>query len=263
MTPVRARPLARLAVLAGVVIAVAACSSPRSLGEEASTEAVVALLEPTVFHSYAPDIVEFAEAVAGATADRGIQMLAVEEGDASARYDGEAIGWITLGMTVSDTRAPTGYWDQAREQDPGPYCFRVAFDHWGVDDIRAADCPDELSAVPPPPSERPAIAPNAHEAVWAVLEGLPPGPPREEDVVEQVTALLEPHANGVTPLAVVTAHVEDGAVAVATGDDDDCVLVARTSAGEVHDVHVPPVYLLPGELGCKATTASADLRPPH
>jgi hypothetical protein len=248
---------------ATVALALAGCSGPTQLGERAASDAVVALLEPTVFHSYAPDIVAFAEQVEGATEGRGIVMLDVEEGDAAARDDGEAIGWITLGLTVSDTREPTGYWGSEREQDPGPYCFRVAFDHWGVEDIRGADCPEQLVAVAAPPSERPRIAANAQEAVWTVLTGLPADLPPETEVAAQVTALLEPHANGVTPLAEVTVAVEDGTIAVATGDVDDCVLVARSSDGVVRDVHVPSVYLLPGERGCSADTAFTDLRPPH
>jgi hypothetical protein len=50
---------------------------------------------------------------------------------------------------------------------------------------------------------------------------------------------------------------------VATGDDDDRVLVARYADGVVEDVYVLSVCLLPGELGCRASTAFADLRPPH
>ena len=96
-----------------------------------------------------------------------------------------------------------------------------------------------------------------------MLEALPDALPSEDRVVAGVTALLEPHANGVTPLAAVTAKIQDGSVAVATGDGDDRVLVARGRDGVVRDVHVPRVYLQPGELGCYADTAFADLRPPH
>lgn len=263
MTSLARRTAGTVLAAAVVTVVLVGCSGPTQLGERAASDAVVRLLEPTVFHSYAPDIVEFAEQVQGATEGGGIVMLDVEEGDASARDEGEAIGWITLGLTVSDTREPTGYWGSEREQDPGPYCFRVAFDHWGVDDIRGADCPERLVAVAAPPSERPRIATNAEEAVWTVLTGLPADLPPETDVAAQVTALLEPHANGVTPLATVTVAVEGGTIAVATGDEDDCVLVSRSPAGEVQDVYVPSVYLLPGELGCSADTAFADLRPPH
>jgi hypothetical protein len=262
MTP-RRRPLAAPALVGAVAAALAGCSTPGMLGADQAGSSVEALLEPTVFHSYAPDVVTFAEAVEDATAGTSIRMVAVEESDAPARGDGEPVGWITLSLTVGDTLEPAHGWGEPREMEPGPHCFRVAFDHWGVDDIRHTDCPADLDRVPAPPSERPAVAANAEEAVRAVLTALPADLPPADDVVAQVEALLEPHANGVTPLAAVTAQVEDGVVAVATGDDDDCVLVARTSAGEVHDVHVPSVYLLPGELGCQASTAFADLRPPH
>lgn len=265
MTPVHPTPARRAALgltAAAVVVGLAACSSPTDLGEEVASHAVQSLLDDLAFESYAPDIVEFARRAEAATEQGPILMLDVEEGDASARNGGEPIGWITFGLTVSDTRRAEGYWDSDREQDPGPYCYRVMFDHWGAQDIRGADCPDALEEVPAPPSERPEIAANAEEAVWSVLQALPEDPPSEDEIVAEVTALLEPHDNDVTPLAVVTAHVEGTSVAVATGDAHDCVLVGRFQ-GEVRDVDVPSVYLLPGELGCTADTAFADLRPPH
>lgn len=254
-------------VLAAVgLVALAGCSSPTSLGKEAARDSIDYLLAPTDFHSHAHDIVQFAEHTQAATEHTGVIMVDVEaadEQDMDSRRR-KPIGWITLGLTVSDTRAPRGMWYPSAEQDPGPHCFRVAFDNWGVKDVRGVDCPDgELVAVPAPPSQRPRIAANAEEAVWSALTALPDDLPSEADLVAAVTALLEPHANGVTPLAEVTASIEGQAVAVATGDDDDCVLVMRSSSGEVRDVHVPPIYLKPGELGCRATTAFADLRPPH
>ncbi|WP_147915842.1 hypothetical protein [Ruania zhangjianzhongii] len=245
-------------------VALAGCSSPASLGEEYARNSIDNLLAPTVFHSHAYDIVPFAEHVQAATEDSGIVMLGVDEADdADSEAADEAIGWITLGLIAPDTRAPQGYWDSPSEQDPGPYCFRVGFNHWGVDDVRGVDCPDELVAVPAPPSQRPRVAVNAEEAVRSVLTALPDDLRPEADVVAAVTVLLEPHPNGVTPLAEVTASIEGRVVAVATGDDDDCVLVLRTGTGEVDDVHVPSIYLNRGELGCRASTAFADLRPPH
>ncbi|MEE6272755.1 hypothetical protein [Georgenia wangjunii] len=260
------RLLARYVISALAAVGAAAlvgCSSPASLGEEYARSSIDNLLAPTVFHSHAYDVVQFAERVQAATEGSGIVMLGVEEVDADMHVAGEAIGWITLGLTVPDTRAPRGYWDAPAEQDPGPHCFRVAFDNWGVDGVRGVDCPDELVAVPAPPSQRPRVAVNAEEAVRSALSALPDDLPPEADVVAAVTALLEPHPNGVTPLAEVTASIEGRTVAVATGDDDDCVLVARSETGEVHDVYVPSIYLKPGELGCRASTAFADLRPPH
>ncbi|MEE6282837.1 hypothetical protein [Georgenia sunbinii] len=245
------------------VVALAGCSSPASLGKESARDAIDYLLAPTVFHSHAWDVVQFSEHVQAATEGTEIVMLGVEEVAADQQVAGKAIGWITLGLTVSDRRAPRGYWGSPAEQDPGPHCFRVGFNNWGVDDVRGVDCPGELVAAPAPPSQRPKMAANAEEAVRSALTTLPDDLPPEADVVAAVTALLEPHPNGVTPLAEVTASIEGRAVAVATGDDDDCVLVVRSSSGEVRDVHVPPIYLKPGELGCRASTAFADLRPPH
>ncbi|WP_454083613.1 hypothetical protein [Georgenia sp. Marseille-Q6866] len=254
-------------VLAAVgVAALAGCSLPAHLGGEAAKDAVDHLLAPPAFHSYADDIVQFAERVDAATEYGPVVMLGVEEAD-EEDLDSRArkpIGWITLGLTVSDTRASHGFWGAPTAQDPGPHCFRVTFDNWGVKDVDGEDGPsEELVAVPPPPSQRPRIAPNAETAVWSALTALPEELPSEAEVVAAVTGRLEPHPNGVTPLAPVTASIEGGAVAVATGDDDDCVLVVRTDSGEVRDVHVPSIYLKRGELGCRATTAFADLRPPH
>ncbi|WP_139177785.1 hypothetical protein [Ruania alba] len=259
------RFLARYVTGALAVVGAAAlvgCSSPASLGEEYAWNSIDNLLAPAVFNSHAYDVVQFAERVQAATEDHEIVMLGVEEVDADEQVAGEPIGWITVGLTAPDTRAAQGYWNSPAEQDPGPYCFRVTFTNWGVDDVSSADCPDSLVAVPAPPSERPRVAVNAEEAVRSVLTDLPDDLPSEADVVAAVTALLEPHSNGVTPLAQVTASIEGRAVAVATGDDD-CVLMARYATGEVDAVYVPSVYLERGELGCRASTAFADLRPPH
>lgn len=246
-----------------VAAALAGCSSPASLGKGLARSSIEDLLAPAVFHSYAHDIVRYAEHVQAATESGQIVMLAVEEGDVEARVEGKAIGWITLGLEVPDTRAPQGYWGSPVKQDPGPHCFRVAFDRWGVDRVRGVDCPDELVAVPAPPSQRPRVAVDAEEAVRSVLTALTDDLPSEAEVVAAVNSLLQPHSNGVTPLAEVTASIEGEAVAVATGDDDDCVLMMRYATGEVDDVYVPSIYLKPGELGCRARTAFADLRPPH
>ena len=265
MRPSVRRVTGALAVAAGVA-ALAGCATPVYLGREAARDAVDRLLAPPVFHSYAEDVVEFAERVEAATEWGGVVMVGVEEADEADqdRRRRKPIGWITLGLTVPDSRPATGFWGSSSEQDPGPHCFRVTFDNWGVSDVRGTDCPDgDLVAVPAPPSRQPRIAANAEAAVRSTLAALPADLPSEADVVAAVTALLEPHPNGVTPLAEVTASVEDGVVAVATGDRDDCVLMVRSRTGEVRDVHVPSVYLREGELGCRATTAFADLRPPH
>jgi hypothetical protein len=251
--------------VAGVLLVVlAGCTvSPTDLGDEVASGAVRSLVDDRVSpSSYVPDIQELAERAEAATAEGSIRLVGVEAGDPLAHGAGEEIGWLTFGLTVSDTREPEGYGGSPREQDPGPYCYRVAFDHWDVTGMRGTPCPDPLVAVPAPPSERPEVAENAEEAVWSVLESLPAELPSEDDIVAQVTALLDPHENGVTPLAEVTVHVEGGDVAVATGDRDRCVLVGRLG-GEVQNVSVPSVYLQPGEAGCTAGTAFADLRPPH
>lgn len=257
------RTASALAVLAAAALVVAGCSTPTSRGRETAEASVGSLLDSPTFHGYVDEVVEWAERVEEAAQGTGIVMIDVEEMDTEVPY-GTPIGRITVGVTVSDSTGSDRFFDTVEEQDPGPHCVEITFEHWGVVGTRPVDCPDgELVAMPVPPSRRPHIAVNAEDAVWSVLSSLPDDPPSEEHVVAAVTALLEPHANGVTPLAPVTVAFEDGSIAVATGDDDECVLVARGRDGQVRDIHVPSVYLKEGELGCTASTAFADLRPPH
>ena len=243
------------------VAALGGCSSEESRGRDAARSVVETLLERS--GTEGEEIADIAEDVAAAARGTDIVMVGVEHRESDGGY-GSPIGSITLGLTVAEVVVHDDWQETTEKRDPGPHCFEVTFHRRGVLDTKGVDCPDDgLVAVPVPPSRLPRIAPNAHEAVWSVLESMPETLPSESRVVADVTALLEPHANGVTPLAAVTVAVQDGSVAVATGDRDDCVLVARDPDGVVRDVHVPPVYLLPGELGCEATTAFADLRPPH
>lgn len=261
--PSRARRVVAAFAAVAVTLALAACSTPTSRGRESARLSVESLLDDPEFHGFADEVAEWAERVEAATQGTGIVMVDVEERDTEVPY-GTPIGRITLGLTVPDSTGPGAFFDRPEKQDPGPHCVAVTFEHWGVVGTSSVACPEGgLVAVPAPPSRRPHVAVNAEDAVRSVLFTLPGGPVAEEDVVSAVTALLTPHANGVTPLAPVTAAVRDGAVAVATGDDDDCVLMARGRDGEVRDVYVPGVYLREGELGCRATTAFADLRPPH
>lgn len=255
--------MAALAAGAAAALVVAGCSTPTSRGRDSAQAVVESLLDAPEFHGFADEVVEWAERVAVAIEGWDVVLVGVEEGDTEVPY-GTPIGRVTLGVTVAEVTGSGRYFDPWEEQDPGPHCVEVTFEHWGVVGTRQVGCPEgELVPVPVPPSRRPHVAVNAEDAVRSVLSALPADPPSEEDVVAAVTALLEPHANGVTPLAPVTAAVEDGSIAVATGDDDDCVLMARGNDGQVRDIHVPGVYLLEGELGCKASTAFADLRPPH
>lgn len=240
----------------------AGCATPTSRGREAALATAAERLDDGSIRRRGADVVEFARRAEPLTGP-GFVMVAVEEGD-TAVPNGRPIGTVTFAVTVADRTRPVNIFDSPDEVDPGPHCVEVTFERWGVHSMRVVRCPEGgIVPIDAPPSRRPHVAPNAREAIWSVLGSLTDDLPPEDQVLADVTALLEPHGNGVTPLAPVTVHVEDGSVAVATGDDEDCELVRRDPGGEVWDVHVPSVYLLPGELGCTASTAFRDLRPPH
>ncbi|WP_157732644.1 hypothetical protein [Cellulomonas sp. PSBB021] len=250
-----------LVVALAAVAGLSGCSSDRSRGRDAARSAVETLLAGS--RTEGDEIADIAESVEERARAAGIVMIGVEHRESDGGY-GSPIGSITLGLTVAEVVEDPSWWGDDETRDPGPYCFEVTFHRRGVLKTKGVGCPDGgLVAVPAPPSRLPRIAPNAHEAVWSVLESMPDRVPSQDQVVADVTARLEPHANGVTPLAEVTVAIDDGVVAVATGDGDDCVLVKRGPDGVVRDVYVPPVYLKRGELGCYADTAFADLRPPH
>ncbi|ASR56046.1 hypothetical protein [Cellulomonas sp. PSBB021] len=260
MPPTVCRTVVVLAV-ALVAAAAGGCADDESRGRDAARSTLETLLDRS--GTEGDEIAEIAADVVEAARGTGVVMVGVEHEESAGGY-GSPIGSVTLGITVPEVVVEQDWQQTRHEQDPGPYCFEVTFHRRGVLDTRGVDCPDGgLVAVPVPPARLPRVAVNAHDAVWSVLEEMPAQPPAPDRVVADVTARLEPHANGVTPLAEVTAAVQDGSVAVATGDGDECVLVARGPDGVVRDVHVPGVYLQPGELGCVAGTAFADLRPPH
>lgn len=265
MTSSTRRLVASLAVVAVVgLVVVRLIPTPTSRGRDSAESYVQLYLDDPDFHGYADEVLVWAERLEAAVEGTGMVMVDVEELDTEVHW-GQPIGRVTLAVTVADSTGSDRFFDAAKPQDPGPHCIEVTFQHWGVLGTRQVRCPaDGVVAVPVPASKRPHIARNAEEAVWSVLSDLPAGPPpSQEEVADAVTELLEPHTNGVTPLAEVTVAVEDGVIAVATGDDDDCVLVARGADGQVRDVSVPSIYLKEGELGCRARTAFADLRPPH
>lgn len=258
-----ARRAAAALVVAVTAAALAGCggADERSRGRDNARSMVEDLVAGTRMHG--EEIAQVAARIEEDTRESRIVMIGVEHTEPEGGY-GAPIGSVTLGVTLDEWIEDPSWWGNDTRQDPGPHCFEVTFHRRGVLGTERVDCPEGgLVAVPAPPPRLPRIAPNAHEAVWEVLESLDDDLPSELRVVEKVVEHLDPHPDDVTPLARVTAEVRDGAVAVATGDVEDCVLVMRGSNGEVWDVYVPPVYLQPGELGCYADTAFADLRPPH
>ncbi|EXJ50649.1 MULTISPECIES: hypothetical protein [unclassified Microbacterium] len=80
----------------------------------------------------------------------------------------------------------------------------------------------------------------------------------ESAILARLTAPTGPYEQ-LAPLEVV--RTADGAIGASMGTERRCVLVRRVDGTE--RVYAPRVYLQPGELGCRGTTARSDLRPPH
>lgn len=241
-------------------------SSVDTRAEQTAQEQVIGLLNTVAMNSRRDEIEDFARAAEG----RATTVVAVEPAEAEEYTD--VFGWLTFRVLLDDPRyTETGGFLPAPEWDPGPYCFRVAFDSYGkhgefgtADGVRLVECPAGSAPVDLLADEVTAVAANAREAAHEVLDGLPAtGLPAEDDIAAHVGALLDPpDAENVT-LAAPSAAVDGSDVGIAMGGPDDCVLVARVD-GEVIDVYAPRVYLQPGELGCGPWTALAeDLRPPH
>ena len=232
---------------------------PGSAAEREALDVVMDLVRGPL-NAYHPQLRAFAEAAQG----HGAALVGyVDDPDP----DDDVLG--TLAFRVVLPEREDDPWPPEQPERAEPHCFEVTLDRWGAvgrwdttDAVRMVRCPAEGTTVTPPPDERPAAASNAREAAHEVLSGLPDVPPEPDAVAAAVTRLLDA-PTGSRPHARVTASVEGRDVGVATGDADDCVLVARID-GEVVDVYPPDVYLQPGELGCTAGTAlTEDLRPPH
>ncbi|QCB93053.1 hypothetical protein [Cellulomonas shaoxiangyii] len=257
---------ATAALPAAAALLLAGCAAPAlSPGQEQAREHLLELLSTTRMASYSPDIETFARAAGGA--------LPVLVGIDPAAAGGDVLGTLTFAVTLPPPPEDVGGFPvvpRPPDPDPGPHCFEVLVDRhgkvgeWGsTEGVSLVDCPADLDPVVPPPSDDPVAAPDVREAAWRVLGELPvAGEPDPADVDDRITALLAPPAADGPPLADVLVHVDGTDVGVASGDEDDCVLVARID-GTVQDVHVTPVQLQPGEAGCTSGTALAGLRPPH
>lgn len=254
-----------LGVGAALLVLVVVLAADGEHGPEAGAAAgrLADDLRVTAMNSYRPAINDVA--IAAATSVDS-PVVAVEEGD---RRD--VIGYLTFAVIAPDSRNHEGFFAAPDDWDPGPYCIRVPFSHWGIagefgttEGFEPVRCPDEIVAADPGPPSYPVVPANAHEAVQEVLSSLDPAHPGDPaEIAAAVTALLDPVQDGATR-AEPSVAVEDGLVGVAIGrDPTDCVLLAL-ARGEVVDVHVPSVYLQPGELGCQGTTAlHGDIPAPH
>lgn len=238
--------------------------------EEAAQALLVGRLNTVAMNSAHRSIEDFARAAG----HLGLTVVDVERQDATQGTD--VLGHLSFSVLLDESSAPAaGGLLTAPEWDPGPYCFRVAFDGYGkhgefgtADGVHLVACPDDATPVALPPQEVVRAAPNAAEAARQVLDALPAsGLPSEDEIAAEVTALLAPPDATNPDLHVSTAApsvvVDGDDVGIAMGGPDDCVLVKR-SGGVVSDVYAPAVYLQPGELGCVGGTALVDdLRPPH
>lgn len=225
-------------------------------GDEQARAELVQFLRKTAVNSHTTDVNDVARAAVGLGGPRVIGI------DPAAEPSNESIGTLTFAVWVT-VMPYTG-----TAPDPEPRCIEVEFDPWGKvgefgtdDGLTDVDCPDDLTEVTPPPSDDPAIAPNADEAIRQVLEALPADGVDADEVVAQVTALLEEPEDG-RPLAEVQVLVDGTDVAVATGGPDGCSMLVRVDTG-VFDVHVSPVQLEVGESGCDPWTALDPPPPPH
>jgi len=251
----------------GLVVGLAGCGSTVDTEEERTAQdLLIELLNTRAMKSYTDELEDFARAAAGRA---GIDVVRVEEREWSEYTD--TFGWLTFSVSLGDPMGTQDSGWRSEAWDPGPYCFRVPFDHYGkhgefgtADGVRLVECPEDAGPVELPPDEVVAAAGNAREAAHAVLDTLPAsGLPSEEEIADQVAALLDPPEADHIRTAPPSVAVDGTDVGVAMGGVDDCVLVKRAN-GVVTDVYAPRVYLQPGELGCTPWTAlEEDLRPPH
>ncbi|WP_149203842.1 hypothetical protein [Actinotalea subterranea] len=266
----RPRPTRALAASAVLLagLALTACTSVNTDEERAAQDLVLGLLNRTAMSSYTQDINGFARAADGADGS-GTRLIAID-----ASTDGDVLGRLTFAVSLDDamyTQGTGGFFQpSADDWDPGPYCFRVTFDAYGkigefgtADGVDMVPCPDDTTAITPPPSTDPLLAPESRDAAHSILTALPTTQEPDTDAIAaQINALLPAEVDG-RPAFQATVALDGSDIGVALGFGSDCVLVARLD-GAVTDVYPPDIYLQPGELGCGPDTALIrDLRPPH
>ncbi len=252
-------------VIVSLVALLTSCSAASGNARDAQ-DVVLRLLRITSMSSYTADIDGFARAAVESRTTAELIGIDTVAGSGAPRAD--AIGTLTFRVVLPKDRNPPPFAPPQKDSDLGPYCFEVVFDHYGMrgdfgsgEGVTQVTCPPDASPIKPSPTE--VVADNARRAAHEVLAGLPTsGLPTADEIARQVTVLLQPSPDGAS-LVDVTAVVDGTDVGVATGDADNCVLVARKN-GQVIDVYPPSVYLKTGELGCRPSTALVDdLRPPH
>lgn len=147
-----------------------------------------------------------------------------------------------------------------------PVADAVDHERWGraASPIRTIECPDTAAEATPAPDTSPVfvVPADAADVILAVVADAPAAA-ASGDLVDAIESRLTAPCGSYERLAPIdVVRISDGSIGAAMGTESTCVLVRRV--GEVTEqVHAPRVYLQPGELGCRGTTALGDLRPPH
>ncbi len=268
------RRLLHLVIAVAALGALTSCASgsvggtlPAHLQPDTARDRVTELVR-AISDERGPDIGTFARAAVEQGVDEGIQLIGIQETAARELVD-------TFGHLEFLVSPPEDGFLHSDDPEAGPLCFRVAFNHYGMEGdwageegVESVPCPENPSPITPPADETiyAVVASNAEEVASAVLTALPSGPPPPPDEIAAAISATLADPEGEYMVAAPPDVAVDGArVGVAMGNAADCLLLAW-SGGVVTRVHVPSVRLQDGELGCAGSTALAsaeDLRPPH
>lgn len=268
MTRRASRMIGSAAAGAISVILLTGCVAHENAADAAARDAVAGLIGE-ISHRQASDIDGWARLAAQAAGDRSeITLIGIAPQTAQKPID--PLG--TLSFRVEMTARSTGMW--SAETVSSTPCYAVDFTRYGPvaqdrpwsdpPSVRTIDCPDGARSVTPPPDTSPVfvVPEGAADAILAVVADASATDPTSE-LESSILARLSPPTGPyehLAPLEVV--RTADGAIGASMGTERRCVLVRRVD-GVTERVYAPRVYLQPGELGCRGTTALSDLRPPH
>lgn len=253
---------------AASVVLLAGCAAPENPADAAARDAV-AWLVGEISPRQASDIDGWARLATEATGDRStITLIGITPQTAQEPID--PLG--TLSFRVEMTARSTDMW--SADTVSSTSCYAVDFTRYGAvaherpwgapSPVRTIDCPDGAAAVTAPPDTSPVfvVPEEAADAILAVVgdaSATASTSELESAILARLTPPTGPYEH-LAPLEVV--RTADGALGASMGAESRCVLVRRVD-GVTERVYAPRVYLQPGELGCRGTTALSDLRPPH
>ncbi|WP_336632809.1 MULTISPECIES: hypothetical protein [unclassified Microbacterium] len=261
-------------VLAGAlgVVALASLAGCALLTGSArpDADAAVTQLVRDMSHRRADDIDGWARLAEEASDGHGASIVLIGITAQTADVSTDPLG--TLSFRVEATRSNTGLWSAGTASFTA--CYAVDFTRYGPVDheragraaspIRTIECPDTVVEATPAPDTSPVfvVPADAADVILAVVAEAPAAA-ASGDLVDAIESRLTAPSGPYERLAPIdVVRISDGSIGAAMGTESTCVLVRRV--GEVTEqVHAPRVYLQPGELGCRGTTALGDLRPPH